>query len=68
MWADTAPPRGFVLVAIAALLAESAYHCWHRVERAMRLGQALPGTSMPLMLSSGVATVVMPSTALMAVG
>ncbi|HSA53270.1 MAG TPA: DUF202 domain-containing protein [Yinghuangia sp.] len=59
---------GFVLVAISALLAGAAYRRWFRVERAMRLGQALPGTPMPLMLSLGVAAVIVVSVVLMAVG
>ncbi|UGQ13070.1 DUF202 domain-containing protein [Yinghuangia sp. ASG 101] len=58
---------GFILVAIAAMLAGTAYRRWFRVERAMRLGQALPGTPMPLMLSVGVAAVIVVSVVLMAV-
>ncbi len=58
---------GFILVAVAALLAGTSYVRWFRVERAMRLGQALPGMPMPLMLSLGVAAVIVVSVVLMAV-
>lgn len=58
---------GIILVAVAALLAGTAYHRWFRVQRAMRLGQALPGTPMPLMLSLGVAAVIVVSVVLVAV-
>lgn len=57
---------GFILIAIATLLAGTAYRRWFRVERAMRLSEALPGTSMPLMLSAGVAVVIVVSVVLMA--
>jgi putative membrane protein len=57
---------GFILIAIASLLAGFAYRRWFRVERAMRLSEALPATSMPLMLSAGVAAVIVVSVVLMA--
>ncbi|MCF2529075.1 YidH family protein [Yinghuangia soli] len=56
---------GFILVAIALALAASAYRRWFRVERAMRLSQALPASLMPLMLSLGVAVVIGVSVVLM---
>ncbi|WTW93184.1 DUF202 domain-containing protein [Streptomycetaceae bacterium NBC_01309] len=59
---------GFILIAIATVLAVFAYRRWFRVERAMRLSQALPATSMPLMLSLGVAAVIVVSVVLMAIG
>lgn len=59
---------GFVLVGIALVLAATAYRRWFQVERAMRLGQPLPGTPMPLVLSAGLTAVIVISVVLLALG
>ncbi|MDI2126412.1 YidH family protein [Yinghuangia seranimata] len=49
---------GFILVGLSLVLAVSSYRRWFRVERAMRLGDPLPSTPMPLVISAGVAVAI----------
>ena len=46
---------GVPLIALGALLAFTSYRRWEDNERAMRLGQPLPSSSLPRILAGGIA-------------
>ncbi len=48
---------GLPLIALGALLAITSYRYWQRNEQAMRTGQPLPRSPMPLVLSVGIGIV-----------
>ena len=48
---------GLPLIALGAILAVTSYRYWQRNERAMRAGQPLPRSPMPLVLSIGIGVV-----------
>ncbi|MGW1993325.1 YidH family protein [Embleya sp. NPDC001921] len=56
---------GLALIALALTLSATAYRRWYRVERAMRLGHALPFSAVPLVLSVGLVVVIVLSALLM---
>jgi putative membrane protein len=56
---------GLALVALALTLSATAYRRWYQVERAMRLGRALPFSALPLVLSAGLVIVIVVSVVLM---
>jgi putative membrane protein len=49
---------GLALVGLALVLAGTSYRRWARVERAIRLGEPLPRSSMPLALAAGLTVVI----------
>ena len=48
---------GLPLIALGALIAVVSYRRWYRNERAMRLGEPLPPSRMPLVLAGGIGVV-----------
>ncbi len=48
---------GLPLIALGALVALSSFHHWRANERAMRRGEPLPRSPMPLVLSVGIGIV-----------
>jgi putative membrane protein len=56
---------GLVLVALALTVSATAYRRWYQVERAMRLGRALPFSAVPLVLSAGLVIVIVVTVVLM---
>lgn len=46
---------GVPLIALGALLAFTSYRRWEDNERAMRLGEPLPGSNLPRILAGGIA-------------
>ena len=62
------PPRlvvGLLLIALALLLAATCHSRWRRVERAMRLGEPLPRSWVPLIVGTGLAVAVAVTAVLM---
>src|SRR5262249_34081916 len=62
------PPRlviGLLLITLALIVAGSSYQRWRAVERAMRLGQPLPRSWVPLILGAGLAVAVAVTAVLM---
>lgn len=65
------PPRlviGLLLICLALLVAGTSYRRWRTVERAMRLGQPLPRSWVPLVLGTGLAAAVAVTAVLMLIG
>jgi inner membrane protein YidH len=55
------PPRlalGLLLIALALLLAATAYRRWRQVERAMRLGEPLPPSWTPWIVGTGLSAAI----------
>ncbi len=48
---------GFVLITLGGVVTTAAYAHWERNERAMRLGQRLPHSSVPRLVASSLALV-----------
>jgi putative membrane protein len=48
---------GLPLIALGALLAITSYRFWQRNERALRLGEPIPRSPMPLVLSIGIGVI-----------
>jgi putative membrane protein len=46
---------GVPLIALGALIAIASYRRWEANERAMRLGEELPQSNLPLLLAAGIA-------------
>lgn len=59
---------GFGLIAFGGLLAGVSYFRWERNERAMRLGQRLPHSPLPLLLGSALALVAVGTLLVVLVG
>lgn len=59
---------GLLLMAFAAGVAGASYFRWERSERAMRLGHALPPTSMTRIVASGVTVVAAVVVVLVVIG
>lgn len=55
---------GLALIAFGALLSRSSYHQWQRNERAMRVEQPLPPSSLPRVLAQGIAVFSLAAAAL----
>lgn len=50
---------GLALVALGGILAAGSYHHWDRNERAMRMGQGLPVSLLPRLLTAALVVVVL---------
>jgi putative membrane protein len=48
---------GLPLIAMGALLAVASYRRWDANERAMRMGEPLPGSPLPRMLALGIGAI-----------
>lgn len=48
---------GELLIVLSLLIAATSVRRWHRVQRAMRAGGPLPGTTLPLILAAGLTLV-----------
>jgi len=59
---------GLPLIALGAFVAVISYRRWYQNERAMRLGQPLPPSRMPLVLAIGIAIVAAIAVTVSAVG
>ena len=59
---------GLPLIALGVLVAVISYRRWYRNERAMRLGEPLPPSRMPLVLAGGIAVVATIAATLAAIG
>jgi putative membrane protein len=59
---------GLPMIALGALVAFTSFRHWKANERAMRLGQPLPRSPMPLVLSVGVAVVAVIAVVLALIG
>jgi putative membrane protein len=57
---------GFVLIALGGVVATVAYRHWERNERAMRLGERLPHSSVPRLVAAALALVAFAALALVA--
>lgn len=57
---------GFVLIALGGVVATVAYRHWERNERAMRLGERLPHSSVPRLVAAALALVAVAALALVA--
>jgi putative membrane protein len=59
---------GLPMIALGAVVAFTSFRHWKANERAMRLGQPLPRSPMPLVLSIGIAVVAVIAVVLSFVG
>ena len=59
---------GVPLILLGAALGLTSYRHWDANERAMRLGEPLPSSRMPLVLATGIATVAAIATVVAIVG
>jgi putative membrane protein len=59
---------GLPLMALGALVAVTSFRHWRANERAMRLGQPLPRSPMPLVLSIGIGVVAVIAVVLALIG
>ena len=59
---------GLPLIALGAIVAAESFHHWRANERAMRRGQPLPRSPMPLVLAVGILVVGVVAVVLAAIG
>lgn len=59
---------GLPLIALGALVAVTSFRHWQANQRAMRRGEPLPGSPMPLVLSIGIGVVAVIAVVLAAIG
>jgi len=48
---------GLPLIALGAVVAAESFRHWRANQRAMRRGEPLPGSTMPLVLTTGIVTI-----------